>query len=102
MNEIDKVLTNPSLTSSANYVIRYTSFKIGATLGPPLNYFSGRKRGHHYAHFTVALINHTACRFSMYCIRTDIVVLTGLLCTLFRLPSTRFEKQCVWPRSNDN
>jgi len=55
--KVKEVLPNPNFTSCANY----TSFKIGATLGPPLWYFWARKRGHQYAHFTVALIYHTAC-----------------------------------------
>ena len=61
--KVNQVLPNPNFTSTANYIIRYTCFKIWATLGPPLWYFWARKRGHQYAHITVALINHTACRF---------------------------------------
>ena len=48
-------------TSQAHCIFIYPCHKIGATLGPQLCYFGDGKRSHDYDHFTVALINNTAC-----------------------------------------
>ena len=47
--------------SQAHCIFIYPCHKIGATLGPQLCYFGDGKRSHDYGHFTVALINNTAC-----------------------------------------
>ena len=48
-------------TSQEHCIFIYLCHQIGATLGPQLGYFGDGKRSHNYGHFTVALINNTAC-----------------------------------------
>ena len=54
--KVNKVLPNPNLPHLPIIISDIQVLKKG-----PLWYFWGEKRGHQYAHFTVALINHTAC-----------------------------------------
>ena len=48
-------------TLQEHCIFIYPFHEIGATLGPQLRYFGDGKRSHNYGHFTVALINNTAC-----------------------------------------
>ena len=47
--------------SQEHCIFIYLCHQIGATLGPQLGYFGDGKRSHNYGHFTVTLINNTAC-----------------------------------------
>ena len=48
-------------TLQEHCIFIYPCHEIGATLGPQLWYFGDGKRSHDYGHFTMALINNTAC-----------------------------------------
>ena len=52
-------------TSQEHCIFIYPFHEIGATLGPQLRYFGDGKRSHNYGHFTVALINNTACKLRL-------------------------------------